>query len=379
MSGKNNEDRYGVSAYHLSDEARTPCVVAIVADGIGGHRSGEIAAELAVEKVSQFIAASDASEPATILREALIQTGQIIFEEAEKASDYKGMGTTCVCAWVVGSRLYIASLGDSRIYLLRGQEIIQLTVDHTWVQEALDQGALKPEQARGHPNAHVIRRFLGSRQAAVPDLRMRIDAGESGMRSETNQGLMLLPGDILLLCSDGLTDLVDDAELLGAFNIKDLQAALSGLVDRANQRGGHDNITAVALRVPDANRKVSYLPNWFAGWRLWPACLVVSILIGGSVAAVSGLYWYLNRPAADTAPASSTSQVATLFPSSAATQLPALDSPPRTGTSKTPSATSGSPKVTPGPQWAETAAAGQFTLTPWPTNTISPISLFISR
>src|SRR3990172_5046815 len=160
------------------------------------------------------------------------------------------MSTTGACAWVIGNRLYIASVGDSRIYLLRGDRIRQITIDHTWVQEAISSGVLSLEQARDHPNSHVIRRHLGSSQPVAPDFRLRLRDDEDDLRAEANQGLPLGPGDQILICSDGLTDLVEDGEIAAMLRSGKPDRALGDLVELANQRGGHDNITMVLLEVP---------------------------------------------------------------------------------------------------------------------------------
>jgi serine/threonine protein phosphatase PrpC len=250
MKGKANEDRYSITAYHISSEDQTPSVLAILADGIGGHRAGEVAAQLAIDNINKFIANSPVSQPTLILRQALTHTNQLILNFAGANQSLTGMGTTCVCAWVIGERLYAASVGDSRLYLQRGAELTRLTTDHTWVQEALARGSLKPEQVRGHPNAHIIRRFLGSKHAIHPDLRLHLNPTETDAQAEANQGLRLLPGDRLLLCSDGLTDLVPDPEILSVLRSHDLDQSPSRLIELANQRGGHDNITVVALEMP---------------------------------------------------------------------------------------------------------------------------------
>jgi PPM family protein phosphatase len=250
MSGKNNEDRYAVSAFRLEGELSTPAVFAIISDGIGGHRAGEVAAEMVVETVSQAVAKSDARYPIQTLREAIMRSSQLISVESENDPEKKGMGATCACALIVGERLYTAYVGDTRIYLLHSGAIQQISIDHTWVQEAIDAGVIGPDEAKGHPNAHVIRRYLGSKQPVEPDTRLRLSATESAGQSEGNQGLPLQPGDQVILCSDGLTDLVGDDEILAAIQNKEQEAALQELVDLANQRGGHDNITVVALRLP---------------------------------------------------------------------------------------------------------------------------------
>ena len=160
------------------------------------------------------------------------------------------MGATCAAAWIIGHRLYAATVGDSRLYLLRGRAIIQLSTDHTWIQEALERGFIQPEEARGHPNAHVIRRYLGSPSPPRVDIRLRLSSRESDTQSEANQGLLLQAGDQLILCSDGLTDLVENREILNAFTSQPAQKAAEAMVNLANARGGHDNITLVAIDVP---------------------------------------------------------------------------------------------------------------------------------
>jgi PPM family protein phosphatase len=257
MKGKNNEDRYTISAFYVDESQRTPSVLAVVSDGIGGHRAGEVAAEIAVKVIDQKIAESDAAQPVIILQDAIVQASEAIRSQAEADSAQRGMGATCVCAWVIGDRLYTASVGDSRLYLIREHTIRKLSIDHTWVQEAIDHGAISPDQARNHPNAHVIRRYLGSPQTVVPDLRLRLRPEDTSPQAEGNQGLPLLPGDVLLLCSDGLTDLVDDPEILEEIETKSLEKALIELEDLANQRGGHDNITIVGLQMPELGASLS--------------------------------------------------------------------------------------------------------------------------
>ncbi len=297
MSGKNNEDCYAVSAHHVSETDSTPSVLAIVADGVGGHSAGEVAAEIAVETISQIVAGSDASRPREILEDAVIQAGQAVYDQSDSGTDRQGMGSTCACAWVIGDKLYTASVGDSRIYLLRGGKIRQLTTDHTWVQEAIEHGIIKPEQARDHPRAHIIRRYLGSKKPVLPDLSLRLRPDESDAQITANQGEQLRPGDQLLLCSDGLTDLVDDDEIFTVLQNGDLEEALDQLVDMANARGGHDNITIVTLQVPPTkedhtNTAPAESKSQFELNR-W-AYLGISIVI---IIVLTVLVWYASRPA----------------------------------------------------------------------------------
>lgn len=252
MKGKNNEDSYATSSFYVDKKRKIPSALAVISDGIGGHRAGEVASDIAVDIIHKKIAESDASQPVNILQDAMIQASEAIRRQAEADPAQKGMGATCVCAWVIGDRLYAASVGDSRLYLIREHTIRKLSIDHTWVQEAIDAGAITRDQARSHPNAHVIRRYLGSPQPAIPDLRLRLRQEDTDTQAEDNQGMPLLPGDVLLLCSDGLTDLVDDQEILDEIEENGLEVALQNLENLANERGGHDNITIIGMQVPPA-------------------------------------------------------------------------------------------------------------------------------
>jgi protein phosphatase len=365
VSGKNNEDRYSVSSFLTPQNPPQPSLLAIVADGIGGHRAGEIAAELAIETISQNIAASDASHPPKTLQEAIQHASRVIYQQAESNPNQRGMGSTCACCWVIGDRLFIASVGDSRVYLIRNGAIQQLSTDHTWVQEAIDQGALAPGQARNHPNAHVIRRYLGSRQPAIPDLRLKLNHAENDLQAETNQGFTLRPGDRVLLCSDGLTDLVEDREILSYLQDHPLETALNQLVALSNQRGGYDNITIIGLQIPASSPSPGSLPSRadrqrsraIRRLRLAVYAILAALLVGS----FSWGYLKLTASRATDAPASSSSPVPALLPGLHSSPTPAL------GISSSPSPTrllGATPTLYP------TSLAA--TLTPWPTNTLAP-------
>ncbi len=251
LGGRNNEDRYSVASFHVSKEDPRPVVFAVVCDGIGGHRAGEVAAELAVNTISQGVAISTPRKPLKVLEAAIEDASQAIAEHSAGKSEEQGMGATCACVLVIENELYTAYVGDSRIYLLRGNRIHQLTKDHTWVQEAMDKGVLTPSQAREHPNVHVIRRHLGSIHLPDVDFRMFLESDEDDEEAKANQGVELEPGDTVLLCSDGLTDLVDDQQILDTMHsARDFKTAAEALVEAANQRGGHDNISVVILSMP---------------------------------------------------------------------------------------------------------------------------------
>ncbi len=249
--GRLNEDSFEVTAFTLNEDDDTPVLLGIIADGIGGHKAGEIASKIAVATIISSVAESDGTDPLWILKSALLEANHSITSEAANDDSRKGMGSTVACALVIDSALYIATLGDSRLYLVRDNVIQQLNIDHTWVQEALEVGVINSEEARSHPRRHLIRSYLGSSDPIHPDLRLYMDSEENQEQAKANQGLPLVPGDQILICTDGLTDLVTDEEVLEILvgeESKDEQ--LQKLVDLANLRGGHDNITAVVLQAP---------------------------------------------------------------------------------------------------------------------------------
>jgi len=267
LSGKNNEDRYSVGSYVLSKEDPRPSAFAMIADGIGGHRAGEVAAELAVNYISQGVTLSNGHTPLRILRNAIEDASQAIAAHSAGKAEEQGMGATCACAWVIEKKLYIAYIGDSRIYLLRGNHMRRLSKDHTWVQEAMDKGMITDRQAREHPNVHVIRRHLGSIQLPEVDFRLYLDSNETDEHAKQNQGFELDPGDTLLLCSDGLTDLVWDDEMVTTLRShEDLGTGAEALVQLANKRGGHDNITVILMSVPRLEETAAKKKGGVSSW-----------------------------------------------------------------------------------------------------------------
>jgi protein phosphatase len=347
MTGKNNEDRYAVTSFVLDENNRVPVLFAVLADGIGGHRAGEVAAELAVNHIIQVVAKSDGRDIRRTIQEAITEASDAIAAHSASNENLKGMGATCAIAWIIGDKLYTAYVGDSRIYLLRGGRIQQLTVDHTWVQEAIEKGILTPELAREHPNVHVIRRYLGSPEPPEADFRLKFFDNEGDRQAEENQGVQLLPDDVLLLCSDGLTDLAWNDEILETVRTKPgIREASRALVDLANTRGGHDNITVVLISAPSdfkvvvkKNKKIEWLP-----WAIGGIAGIVFVLLAASVLAFS----LLGGNAATPTP------TLTLIPTLTRTPLPTLTA---------------SPTMTASPTQSLPVAP---TYTPWPTNTGIP-------
>ena len=346
MTGKNNEDRYAVASFVLDQRDRVPVLFAVLADGIGGHRAGEVAAELAVNHLMQAVARSDGRHIRQTIEDAVIEASDAIAAHAEANEAMKGMGATCATAWIVGDKLHTAYVGDSRIYLIRSGRIQQLTVDHSWVQEAIEKGILTPEAARQHPNVHVIRRYLGSPTPPEPDFRLKLFNDEGDQHAENNQGLQLLPSDILLLCSDGLTDLLWNDEILEVIRSKPtLKEASRALIEIANARGGHDNITVVLISVP-SNFKLVVRKN--LNWMPWIIGGIAGavLLLGAASVVALGLLTrggsVTSTPTITPTPTLTLTSVVTVTPLPTMTILPTLSLP-----------------IAP-------------TYTPWPTNTGTP-------
>ena len=345
MTGKNNEDRYAVTSFRLSETDPMPVLFAVVADGIGGHRAGEVAAELAVDHITQAIAESEAQRPKKILERAIRETSEVIADHAAANPDKKGMGATCACIWIIGDKLYTATVGDSRIYLLREGRIQQLSTDHTWVQEAIEKNIITPDMAHDHPNVHVIRRYLGSPEPPEVDFRLRTYASEADALAEGNQGMEIRPGDTFLICSDGLTDLVWNDEIAEIIRSKPtLKAAVNSLVNTANERGGHDNTTVVLITVP---QDLKLLVPEKRNWKRWIIGGGIALLLFLTFAAVLTVNLLRVTVFADP------TQTATVPPLPSATQTVEPTFTPIPTETLIPTSTSPPP-----------------TYTPWPTNTV---------
>jgi serine/threonine protein phosphatase PrpC len=225
----------------------------IVADGMGGHASGEVASSLAVHKVREAVvgarelverAQRDADsiprqELLSLLENAIHNACAYIYGRAQQEADKRGMGTTCSVLWVVGQRGFIAHVGDSRIYLVRGGEAHQLTEDHSLINELVRRGKLKREEIDDSPYKdykNAVTRAVGVYETVEPDM-FDFD---------------ILPGDQFVMCSDGLSYYVDAQQLPDLCSDADVTKVPARLIELANERGGHDNITAVLLRVPRA-------------------------------------------------------------------------------------------------------------------------------
>lgn len=210
-------------------------VFAVVCDGMGGANAGNVASELAVRHISEYVIRSyrdgmDMTDTEKTLKNAIVSANISLYDKAVNNAELAGMGTTAVAAFVKDGTAVIAHVGDSRIYLVNG-EIKQLTRDHSVVQSLIESGKITPEDAKVHPRKNVITRALGAEENVAVD----------------SDCLNLSNGDTLLLCSDGLTNFLDDKDILKVFQNNDISAVAERLVEEANENGGGDNITVVTV------------------------------------------------------------------------------------------------------------------------------------
>ncbi|MDD7403204.1 MAG: Stp1/IreP family PP2C-type Ser/Thr phosphatase [Butyribacter sp.] len=205
----------------------------IVADGMGGHKAGDQASKLCIEQMTDTISESVHKTPVSIFEEAVEKANKAVYEKAKANIEFEGMGTTMVACTIQNDTMYVANIGDSRLYLLR-EKLRQITDDHSLVEEMVKQGNLTESEARIHPQKNIITRALGTEEQVSADY------------FEVN----VSKGDIILLCSDGLTNMVedDDIEYIISQNAS-LEEAGKLLVEKAKQNGGDDNITALLAKV----------------------------------------------------------------------------------------------------------------------------------
>lgn len=201
----------------------------VLADGMGGHNAGDYASRYTVETIVQSVQGSRDTLPVMILREAIQKANHAVVEKSRTDIDLEGMGTTVVAATVNGSELFVANVGDSRLYIA-GEYLEQITKDHSYVQEMVRRGELPPEIARVHPDRNIITRAVGGGN------EIEVDFFE--VELEVN--------DRILMCSDGLTDMLEDREILEIIHAgTDSVDIVDRLVWTANRYGGNDNITVI--------------------------------------------------------------------------------------------------------------------------------------
>jgi protein phosphatase len=244
MRRDNNEDNILVDDKHY---------LAMVADGMGGHNAGEVASELAIKVASQFLLAglriegndNDAfvtADPLRTLMNKSIQLANHRILEAQKSDEeHRGMGTTIVSLLFCKNWFVIGNVGDSRCYRYRDKSMTQMTVDHSWVQGMIDKGSLKEKEARKHPQRGLLLQAMGNREIE-PSFVTGIP----------------LPGDVYLLCSDGLTEAVNDKTIEFVLSQNGSpQKTAEKLVELANENGGPDNVSVVVARISERPQKAT--------------------------------------------------------------------------------------------------------------------------
>lgn len=232
---ENNEDSFLYWEPEDSAEFQRKGRLAAIADGMGGYDGGQEASRLAVETVREVYDRVVQDDPQASLLEAFTTAHNRIRQYAEEHPAFHGMGTTCTALVLRGDQLYFAHVGDSRLYLVRGQRISQLTRDHSYVGRLVASGLVRPEDAERHPQRHILTSALGA------GLEVEVDGGGSGLQAQN--------GDNLILCTDGLWGVVTEQELQTAATRNSPQECCASLINLARQRGGPDNITIQLLRI----------------------------------------------------------------------------------------------------------------------------------
>ncbi len=224
MVRKTNEDSYVFLPPHLF----------VVADGMGGHVAGEIASNLGAKTIREYVEKNaNQSDWEQALKEAIIKANTSIYQMSQTQSECQGMGTTVTAVYLDNAEIYWSHVGDSRLYLIRENTLQQITSDHSLVWELMQNGSITSEEAQVHPHRNILTRAVGTSDT------LRVDSGR----------FLWQPGDNLLLCTDGLTNMLSEDTILNVCTQpNNPNTIVNALVDQARQAGGHDNITAILLQ-----------------------------------------------------------------------------------------------------------------------------------
>ena len=206
----------------------------IVADGMGGHNAGDFASKFCVETFIEQMKLIKDKSPIGIMGYGLLKANEELINKATKDTDMQGMGTTCVAATIMDGILYVANVGDSRLYIIN-DSITQITEDHSLVEEMVRSGEIARDEMRNHPNKNIITRAIGANTSLIPDY-FEVELKED---------------DIVLMCSDGLTNMVDDKRIQEIIveNRENLEEATNKLINIANANGGKDNISLIIIKL----------------------------------------------------------------------------------------------------------------------------------
>ena len=202
----------------------------IVADGMGGHKAGDYATRMSVENFIDYMMKAPPDTPIRVVDDGIHYINELVLEKARQHSELSGMGTTFVAAFIMDQTLYVANVGDSRLYLV-DSEIHQVTEDHSYVGAMVRAGEITTDEARHHPDKNIITRAIGA------SWDIRVDFFEVDLQ----------PGDRILMCSDGLSNMVDDPGLLEIITNTPMEKVTDALIDEAKANGGLDNITAIVI------------------------------------------------------------------------------------------------------------------------------------
>ncbi len=242
--------------------------IVTLADGMGGYQAGEIASEIAVTQIMQEVKTkahtlvlgnigdkSAYRHASLLLQQAILKANQAIYQSAQAQPEFYGMGTTVVAALFYDEYLSIGHVGDSRLYRLRNGGLQQLTKDHSVLQELVDHGFYTPEQARHSPNKNLVTRALGV------NLDVKVDLTEVRVQL----------GDLFLLCSDGLNDMLEDRHIVAQLekHADNLDKMAESLVHAANQQGGDDNISVILVRILGEKQPPKSTQHWWSRWWRW--------------------------------------------------------------------------------------------------------------
>jgi serine/threonine protein phosphatase PrpC len=232
---ENNEDSYLYWEPDGDEDFRRKGRLAVVADGMGGYEGGQEASRIAVETVREVYDKAFRNDPQAALIEAFAAAHERIQDYADTHPAFQGMGTTCTALVVLGRQLHFAHVGDSRLYLVRGDTIVRLTRDHSYVGRLVESGIVDSKDAESHPQRHILTAALGSGRDVAADV--------------PEEAVALQERDTLILCTDGLWGVVGDQDLAGAVKADTPAESCASVVRMALQRGGPDNITVQILRV----------------------------------------------------------------------------------------------------------------------------------
>lgn len=227
---KINEDFFYIS------EKDSKIRLYIIADGMGGYNGGEIASKIATESVKQYVCENFESkknsreEIIELIQNAIEFANSKVFTESEKNEDLKGMGTTLDICLIYNNKMYVGHIGDSRVYRIRKEFLRRITKDHSYVQTLIEDGTITKEEAYHHPKKNMLTKALGCEKKVEPDIYVKT----------------FLPHDILLMCTDGLTNMVRENEIYNII-MENPEDAIAKLINKANENGGLDNVTAIII------------------------------------------------------------------------------------------------------------------------------------